>query len=507
MPSHNMTGCMAKAKKNIQNRDTVVGRKIVVKVIILIVIALTSVYAGQDDIRVGPSYNGPGNTLAVVVELPVTSSPAASQFLLTIDNQKVGSADDIKPFKLSGKRLAIVLCIDVSGSMEKERLIEIQKALNALVVLSRPEDLFALVSFADQAKVESGFKDSRDQLKAGIRDLKLRGRLTRIYEALDYSLKLFDEPNLPLRRRVIIISDGKDEGSRDDQEATSTNFAKKGVVIDAVARGKIDQIGEVLHLLVKETGGQFEHALPARLSVKDALTKIYTFLLRAPSMVVYFNYERDPSGGMTDDAHIELAYPGEDASQAAISTTIPRPKSDPDSLWMMVLPGLLIILGIVVLVIFKHRKVKDKSKTANDPGIPSDTDKPLPVNTADSGVPAQDATRIGGYHLPEPAQGSPAAILLGVSGSLEDQRFPIDKEKFSIGADAGNDLCIADDKYVSGEHAYLRYQQGRLFVHDCNSLNGTEVNQVAVTGTGLILDIGDRIRVGGSTFVIEQAPD
>jgi hypothetical protein len=499
---------MVKANKNMRNRDTVMGRKIVIQVIILVVFILTSTYAGQDDIRVGPSYSDQDNTLAVVVELPVTESPAASQFRLAFDNQKVGPADDIRPFKLSGKRLAIVLCIDVSGSIGKERLIEIQKALNALVVLSRPEDLFALVSFADHPKIESGFKDSRDQLKSSIRGLTPRGDLTRIYEALDYSLKLYDEPNLPLRRRVIIISDGNDEGSRDDQEATWNNFTKKGVVIDAVARGKIDQIGEVLHLLANETGGQFEHALPARLSVKDALTKIYTFLLRARSMVVYFNYERAPSRRMTGDARIELAYPGEASShQIAISTPIPRPKSDGGNLWLMVLPGLLIIVGIVALVIYKHRKGKNKSKTAVKPKIPADTNKPQSVNRVESGVPAPGATRIGGYHLPEPAQGSPAAILLGVSGSLEYRRFPIEKEQFYIGADARNDLCIADDEYVSGEHAYLRYQQGRLFVHDCKSRNGTLVNQVAVTDTGLILDIGDRIRVGESTFVIEQATD
>lgn len=476
---------------------------------VLIVFALTGAYAEKADFRVGPAYSDQEKTLDVVVELPVAYIPAASQFLLMVGDKQVGFAGDIKPFKQSGRSLAIVLCVDVSGSIGKPALIEIQKALNYFIVRSRPEDLIALVSFADEPRIESGFQQSRDHLKAGIRNLKIRGRLSRIYETLNQTLKLFNAPNLPLRRRVIILSDGKDEESRDDRDATVISYTKKGIAIDAVARGKIAQIGDVLRLLVNGTGGQFEHALPANLSVKDALTKIYAFLLQERSMVVSFEYEREPSGLTTEDAHIELVRSGEGSSRLSIPTPIPRPRIRADNRFktiVVVLVGLAAI-GFVAGLIIKHIKSKGGTEVPGGPTEPTGKAPPLPVNSAGSAQPAYDATRIGGYSLPAPAKGRPAAILTGVSGSLETRRFPIDKELFHIGASGGNDLCITDDEYVSGEHAYLKYQQGRLFVYDCNSLNGTTVNQVPVTDTGLILEIGDRIRVGDSAFVVEQVSD
>lgn len=168
----------------------------------------------------------------------------------------------------------------------------------------------------------------------------------------------------------------------------------------------------------------------------------------------------------------------------------------------------LVIIGIVVSVFLFLTKFKGETKTEDEPDDQADNEIPPPVNKVDSvvPVPAYDATRIGGCLFPEPAPGSPAAIIIGVSGNLANKNFPIEKELFSIGADDGNDLCIADDDYLSGEHAYLRYQQGLLFVHDSNSRNGTTVNEVEVTDMGRALDIGDRIRVGQSAFVIEHAP-
>lgn len=84
------------------------------------------------------------------------------------------------------------------------------------------------------------------------------------------------------------------------------------------------------------------------------------------------------------------------------------------------------------------------------------------------------------------------------------QRFPIDKEHFRLGSDAGNELCIKGDDYVSGNHAYLSYQQGSLFLFDEGSRNGTFLNEQQVTGTPNVVRQGDRIRLGASVFEVTE---
>jgi pSer/pThr/pTyr-binding forkhead associated (FHA) protein len=87
---------------------------------------------------------------------------------------------------------------------------------------------------------------------------------------------------------------------------------------------------------------------------------------------------------------------------------------------------------------------------------------------------------------------------------VDGQQFSVEKEVFHIGAHPHNDLPIVNDEYVSGEHAYLRYEQGSFFLFDKGSRNGTFVNQQAVPETGLALGVGDQIQVGRSTFEVRR---
>ena len=96
----------------------------------------------------------------------------------------------------------------------------------------------------------------------------------------------------------------------------------------------------------------------------------------------------------------------------------------------------------------------------------------------------------------------PAAILSGITGTLHGRQFPVEKEIYRIGADRENDLSIRDDDYVSGKHAQLRYENGRIIIFDMGSRNGTFVNEEHVLEKGRNLLSGDRIRVGNTSFEV-----
>jgi hypothetical protein len=129
------------------------------------------------------------------------------------------------------------------------------------------------------------------------------------------------------------------------------------------------------------------------------------------------------------------------------------------------------------------------------PPPPEKEEKPPPPQT------------VVGDHYSQPQREQPAAWLIGIEGHVTGQRYPVDKAHYRIGSDAGNELWITGDGYVSGHHAYLSYQQGSLFLFDAGSRNGTFINEQQVTGTPNVVQQGDRIRVGESTFEVSMAPD
>jgi hypothetical protein len=112
-------------------------------------------------------------------------------------------------------------------------------------------------------------------------------------------------------------------------------------------------------------------------------------------------------------------------------------------------------------------------------------------------------TVVGG-HFSHPRPGYPAAVLVGISGPVQGQRYPIDREQYRIGRHAGNNLCIAQDDYVSGNHACIRYEKGSLLLFDQGSQNGTFLNDREVARTPVMVQSGDRIRIGESVLQVAE---
>jgi hypothetical protein len=120
--------------------------------------------------------------------------------------------------------------------------------------------------------------------------------------------------------------------------------------------------------------------------------------------------------------------------------------------------------------------------------------------------PPRRHTQVGGYGVfPTPSADQPAATLVAVSGPLKGRHFPVDRPVYHIGAASENDLVVSADEFVSSRHAYLRHQNDNLFLFDVDSRNGTWLNDRRLSEVAETLSIGDRFRVGESTFTVQAA--
>jgi FHA domain len=117
-------------------------------------------------------------------------------------------------------------------------------------------------------------------------------------------------------------------------------------------------------------------------------------------------------------------------------------------------------------------------------------------------APAPDAT---GFH-PAPAFAHPGAgsdswlIALRGGGLREGERFDL-IGGLSIGRSGEADLRI-EDRYASGLHARIFSREGRSYVEDMSSTNGTLLNDADLHGEAELID-GDLIRIGDTEFRYE----
>jgi hypothetical protein len=117
-------------------------------------------------------------------------------------------------------------------------------------------------------------------------------------------------------------------------------------------------------------------------------------------------------------------------------------------------------------------------------------------------APAPDAT---GFH-PAPAlddggDGSDAWLIAESGGGLEmGERFDL-IGGLSIGRSSEADVTI-EDRYASGVHARIFSREGRTYIEDMNSTNGTLLNDAGLRGEAQLID-GDVVRIGDTAFRFE----
>jgi hypothetical protein len=120
-------------------------------------------------------------------------------------------------------------------------------------------------------------------------------------------------------------------------------------------------------------------------------------------------------------------------------------------------------------------------------------------------APAPDAT---GFHAPagygvEVQRGVDAWLIVERGGGLtRDERFDL-LGGLSIGRSKDADVQI-EDRYASSIHARLFSREGRHFVEDMKSTNGTLLNGGALHGEAELVD-GDTVQIGDTVFRFEAS--
>ncbi len=484
-----------------------------VKFYLLAVSLLTCGYARASEFQVFSVKENPAGTIVATIGVFTGDTPAASAFKLKLDDKNVIPAREVKPAATSELPTSIILCVDQSSSMGSSRIRQIQEALRGVLGKSELKLNLALWAFDTEVRKLRGFSQDATQLARSVGEIGLKSKQdskTKLFEAIELGLSELRSRDDKGLKRLIVITDGKDDGSSITEQVIASKANAQNISIDAIGFGNVaDTDAQLLAGLTKNTGGHFILAKNAQ----ELLRELYKlFNLPAPRMFdVLFSYEVSGDRHQVNSAQLEFTPTGKAPVFQAIVYGISAPriadsstptsghKNSEGNFDMGTLLGILIGIAVAVVIYVMIKKRPSPPPPPPPPPLPSPSVPPAPP------LPPKRARTSVGFAFPTPGPGRPAAFLYCLSGPAKGRQYPIEQENYRIGSGEANELQLSDD-YLSHRHASITYDSGNLYLSDSESRNGTYLNDARLDQTARALSPGDRIQVGKSTLEL-LAPD
>ncbi len=148
------------------------------------------------------------------------------------------------------------ILLDTSASMEGTLESVADTALAFVQQTIQLKDRVALITFSARPIVEVRFTNRVDEVAQALKGLRAQGG-TALYDSLVYALHYFE--GVKGQRALLVLSDGKDEASRFDLEATLEVARRAGVTIYVIGLKEVSRdrsARKVLRRFAHETGGR-----------------------------------------------------------------------------------------------------------------------------------------------------------------------------------------------------------------------------------------------------------
>lgn len=505
------------------------------------VASCASLSAWADQLRVVSVAKADPAGVSVVVESP-EAAPQKTQFSLRFDDGRTVAASAVEP--AASQPLVVAVCVDRSGSMGSAVVQDVRESLKRFVERSSSKLDMSLIGFGSVTKTLASFGAPGQALSEGIGQLtpeRSGDGKTKLFEALSGALDQLKARESSGPKRLLVISDGKDEGSSTSLDRIADKAKALKVPIDAIGVGPVaPRFSASLEDLANRTDGSFVLVKSGGGSVSDALDKLIGQpAVAARPLAVRFGYDAAAdgrtagrtvllftrSGGGAEPLQAEMpgAIPALAAAPLPEKDSVPAQATEPEkkatqetqvpasprSTVYALLAATMVAAALVWLLLRRSKRAAPAAAgAAAGAGAGASAGPvasgPVAVEPVRRAHPPQRMTHVSSASFPAPQPGRPSAVLVSLGAAGGNQETPIEKEVFSIGAGRANDLRLEGDEYASSDHAYIRYDSGDLYLTDRQSRNGTFVNDARILAT-TALNPGDRIRVGHSVWRLEAA--
>jgi VWFA-related protein len=402
-----------------------------------------------------------------------------------------GSADSSRVEKVDSLEAAqtgasIVIVVQASGAMLGIQ-DDIKKAVSAFVNGLSEKDQVAVVDYAESAETVAPFSEDKGEVAGKAAKITFTGRSFLLYDGLAQAISLYAAPTsaakagaaaalLPSAKAVIVISDGRDNGSATDVEKVISDASKRRIPIHAIGHSELGQ-DELVNLeqVARRTGGTYK-AAPAVDDINKALTVIKDYINKM--YVVQWKTRLDHDG---KDHKIEIAMENE-GSAALKSSVVVHTPAFTDWLRIGIIAAIILLVIVIGVVIYLVTRPK-----------------PPPQRFCPVCKRAQMPEWEVCLFCLKSAQ---ARLIMQKGAGPKGKTWPLVGKVVSLGSGPENSIRIMDGA-VSGKHAGVAIDGNKFEIVDLGSKNGVLVNGKKTPRR--FLRNGDVITLGMTEFKFESA--
>jgi len=354
-----------------------------------------------------------------------------------------------------GTGASIVLVIQASGAMEPI-CEELKKSASAFVNGLGEKDQAAAVDYAETAETIAPFSPEKGDVAGKIGKMTCTGKSFLLYDGLAQAISLFgatapgkgQQATLPAPRAIIVIADGRDNGSATAEEKLIADANKRRIPIHAVGHSELDQDSLAgLEQIARRTGGTYR-AAPTVEDINKGLTVIKDYISKA--YVIDWRTKLDHDG---KEHKVEIAMESDSGPGLKGSLMVRTPDYFD---WMRLAAW---VVGILLLVI-----VAGAVYVLTRP-------KPPPQRFCfvckRAQMPEWDVCLF--------CLKSAKARLLIQKGMNKGKQYPLVGKVVSLGSGPENNIRLLDGA-VSGKHAGVSIDDNKFEIVDLGSKNGVLVN-------------------------------
>ena len=411
----------------------------------------------------------------------------------------------IESMLLSEEPIAVVLAIDTSGSARGKVIKHAREAALKFVEGLGENDLVAIVDFNDQEHIISEFTSDKETLKKAIEGLKVGGTKTTLYDAIYKALEMASRPALPFRRVVIVLSDGKDEGSALTISDVINKAQASNILVYTIGLGsKVDN--QPLTRISRLTGGTFLFT-----STSAELANLYDRISEQLKNQYILTYVSSSIVGDGQQHILGLSVAiGNLIFKDEMEFTAPKTTATTMRTWLWIAIAILIIM-IIILIIVVMTRTRTSGGFKEESSLGSATvSESMTIMDSEMGgdeTVMQSIKREGGAHPPDKTiimkgmgEDFVSAWIEITKGPDKGKSFNLKEERTKIGRSGACEVSLSDDT-ISREQAVIVNEDGKYRLTDLASSNGTFVDGKKIT-TRVIKD-GDKIGFGNTEVVLK----
>lgn len=416
-------------------------------------------------------------------------------------NENIRIIEDEKPVRGSIKitslndavnYLYLVFSIDSSKSISKKFLASIKSSAHTIVQSIGPKDKIAVYRFNDHVQLLNDFTRDTPTIINGINSIERHGKKTLLYNSIYDSIELFDKIK-ERNKKIIVFTDGKDEGSSINDDDIIEFARNAGIPIYFICFHNSPNM-RILAQISKMTGGKLiyskDHAAAA------GMYQTILSVMKNRYNIEYITHQRKK--GSTHKYEIRLKY--DDIRDRDIEYIHKEHDFDiknsfyDNTILIAIIFGLCIIVFCIIIYFINREKRLLKEQFDNEKKIFLKRNEVASsynlVETYPELIPLIPS---------DPAIIPVSAWVYKKDGPESGKKFLLQKEEITIGSAKESTIVIKENS-ISPQHAKIKNINGDYHLFDLISNIGTYLNGKKLLRPKMLYD-WDEITIGRTTLI------